>query len=97
MNKVLLTLLIFFFCENFIFSQENFVSDVISDCDGGMNIIEPGTFSIQFTGQGNDITAEGFEIWYDNDVGDGEDAMTLQRWLTWLAPLCTSASFLLSF
>jgi hypothetical protein len=25
---------------------------------------------IQFTGQGNDITAEGFEIWYDNDVGD---------------------------
>lgn len=52
MNKVLLTLLIFFFCENFIFSQENFVSDVISDCDGGMNIIEPGTFSIQFTGQG---------------------------------------------
>jgi hypothetical protein len=31
-----------------------------------------GTYDplIQFTGQGNDITAEGFEIWYDNDVGD---------------------------
>lgn len=33
------------------YSQEDdFVSDAISDCDGAMNIIEPGVFSIQFTG-----------------------------------------------
>lgn len=33
------------------YSQEDdFVSDAISDCDGAMNIIEPGAFSIQFTG-----------------------------------------------
>ena len=25
---------------------------------------------IQLTGQGNDITTEGFEVWYDNDIGD---------------------------
>lgn len=52
MKKALLTLLLFLYCGITTFSQENFVSDVISDCGGAMNIIEPGVFSIQFTGQG---------------------------------------------
>lgn len=37
---------------NFSFGQSNeSISEVISDCDGAMNILEPGTYSIQFTGK----------------------------------------------
>lgn len=53
MKKVLVTLLLFVFFGTNTFGQEyGFVSNDISDCDGGMNILEPGVFSIQFTGDG---------------------------------------------
>jgi hypothetical protein len=42
-------------------------SDVVFRLTAGNGTYDP---LIQFTGQGNDINAEGFEIWYDNDVGD---------------------------
>lgn len=53
MEKILLIILILITFGTNSFSQEDdFVSQVISDCDGGMNILEPGVFSIQFTGSG---------------------------------------------
>jgi len=74
MKKALLCFLIIISSGIHCFSQENFVSEVISDCDGSINIIEPGVFSIQFTGQGGfikdiaaypslDSVAENNSIW----------------------------------
>jgi len=53
MKKVILLFTLIILCTDTVFAQQDdFVSEYISDCDGGMNIIEPGTFSIQFTGSG---------------------------------------------
>lgn len=55
----ILFLLICYSLVNFSYGQnDNIVSDIISDCEGATNILEPGDFSIQFTGNGglyNDI------------------------------------------
>lgn len=49
-RRVLLVLILFVSVMNSFSQEDGFVSDAISDCDGSMNIIEPGVFSIQFTG-----------------------------------------------
>ena len=46
---------------------ESTLADVVlrlTPADGGYDPL------IQLTGQGNNITQEGFEVWYDNDIGD---------------------------
>ena len=53
--------------SNKLHLYESGASDVVFRLTSANGTYDP---LIQFTGQGNDITAEGFEIWYDNDVGD---------------------------
>ena len=58
MGNTLILFILMLFAGITSFSQgSDFVSDAISDCDGGMNIIEPGVFSIQFTG-GSGLVAD---------------------------------------
>ena len=32
--------------------NDNIISEIISDCEGATNILEPGDYSLQFTGNG---------------------------------------------
>ena len=53
MGRIFFIILILITFVTNSFSQgDDFISEAISDCDGGMNILEPGVFSIQFTGSG---------------------------------------------
>ncbi|MBI1836240.1 MAG: OmpA family protein [Flavobacteriia bacterium] len=80
MNRLILYIILFTCC-NLIYSQDyNGVSDAISDCDGAMNIIEPGTFSIQLTGKAG----------RDNDLKNYPALSNLTEtnsiWCTFIAP-----------
>ena len=60
--------------------NDNIISEIISDCEGATNILEPGDYSLQFTGNGglyNDI----FEYPSLNSVSEKNSL-----WLSFIAP-----------
>ena len=46
-KRLILLFILFIHVMNSYSQEDDFVSDAISDCDGAMNIIEPGVFRNQ--------------------------------------------------
>jgi outer membrane protein OmpA-like peptidoglycan-associated protein len=74
-------IIICFFTINFYYGQnDNIISEIISDCEGATNILEPGDYSLQFTGNGglyNDV----IEYPSLNSISEKNSL-----WLTFIAP-----------
>lgn len=51
-KSLFLFIIAFLLGINSLAQTGEFVSEAISDCEGAINILEPGVFSVQFTGQG---------------------------------------------
>ncbi len=81
MVKFWLIILVFFGLATYGYSQSNgIVSEIISDCEGATNILEPGDYSIQFTGDGGLYD----DIIEYNSLSDVQDNNSL--WLSFIAP-----------
>jgi outer membrane protein OmpA-like peptidoglycan-associated protein len=52
MGKLLVIIFILWSVTNSYAQSSDIVSEIISDCEGATNILEPGDYSIQFTGDG---------------------------------------------
>ena len=81
MVKFWLIILVFFGLATFGYSQSNgIVSEIISDCEGATNILEPGDYSIQFTGDGGLYD----DIIEYNSISEVKDNNSL--WFSFIAP-----------
>ena len=81
MVKFWLIILVFFGLATFGYSQSNgIVSEIISDCEGATNILEPGDYSIQFTGDGGLYD----DIIEYNSLSEVKDNNSL--WFSFIAP-----------
>jgi len=76
----LLLLSVLFFSAFFCSSQNDVISDIIADCEGATNILEPGNYSIQFTGSGG----------LYNDIIDYPSLLKVEEknslWVSFIAP-----------